>query len=144
MLAAQYWKLMRVRRIRYSKTVTHRRTETLACGTCAAMDKGLRLEAEARGVPLTFEAGHARIHLRRIPEATSYPHAEEMITVAPATVQDKCRANFERRWHEIARADPSLSHLKHRLSRHYPGRRSGKQQAHSSGCFATPAEGLTH
>lgn len=111
-LAAQSWKLMRVRRIRYSKTVTHRRTETLASGTHAAMDERLRQESQARGVPLTFEADHARVYLRRIPEATPYPHAEEMITVAPATVADKCRANFERRWHEIV----TQSHLFHTSS----------------------------
>jgi hypothetical protein len=111
-LAAQNWKLMRVRRIRYSKTVTHRRTETLACGTRAAMDEHIRLEAESRGLPLILEAGHARIHLRRIPEATPYPHAEEVITVAPAIVKDKCRANFERRWHEIV----TQTHLFHTSS----------------------------
>ncbi|MGI9107362.1 MAG: hypothetical protein ACR2G4_14070, partial [Pyrinomonadaceae bacterium] len=108
-LAAQSWKLMRVRRIRYSKTVTHRRTETLNSGTRAAMDECLHLESEKRGVPLTFESGHSRIYLRRIPEATPYPHAEEMITVAPATVADKCRANFEGRWHEVV----TQSHLFH-------------------------------
>ena len=111
-LQEQNWKLMRVRRIRYSKTVTHRRTETIACGTRAAMDERLRLESEARDVPLTFEAGQARIYLRRIPEAMPYPHAEEMITVAPATVADKCRTNFERRWHEVV----TQSHLFHTSS----------------------------
>ncbi len=112
MLAEQRWKLMRVRRIRYSKTVTHRRTETIACGTRAAMDERLRLESEARCVPLIFESCHSRIYLRRIPEAMPYPHAEEMITVAPATVKDKCRANFERRWHEVV----TQSHLFHTSS----------------------------
>lgn len=111
-LAAESWKLMRVRRIRYSKTVTHRRTETLACGTRAEMDERLRLESEARDVPPTFEGGHARIYLRRIPESTPYPHAEEMITTAPATIKDKCRANFERRWHAIV----TQSHLFHTAS----------------------------
>ena len=73
------------------------------------MDECLQLESEKRGVPLTFESGHSRIYLRRIPEATPYPHAEEMITVAPATVADKCRANFEGRWHEVV----TQSHLFH-------------------------------
>lgn len=95
------WTLMRVQRIRYAKTQVHRRTEELARGTRDEMDARLIAESLLRGVPLTHEGGHARLYLLRAPDAATYPNAEEMIVVAPGTVESKCRANFTRRWHEL-------------------------------------------
>jgi hypothetical protein len=95
------WTLMRVQRIRYAKTQVHRRTEELARGTKAEMDMRLTAESLQREVPLTHESGHARLYLLRAPDSAAYPNAEEMLVVAPGTVESKCRANFTRRWHEL-------------------------------------------
>lgn len=95
------WTLMRVQRIRYTKALVHRRTEELARGSKARMDARLEREAGRRKLPITFEGGHPRLYLLRPPDATAYPNAEEMIVVAPGTVESKSRANFARRWHEI-------------------------------------------
>lgn len=53
-------------------------------------------ESTARSVALNFEAGHARTCLRCNPKSAAYPHTEEFVTVAPATVKDKGRANVPR------------------------------------------------
>lgn len=106
------WTLMRVQRIRYTKTLVHRRTEELARGTRSEMDALLADESMRRRVPLTYEGGHARLFTLRPPEAAIYPNAEEMIVVAPGTVESKCRANFARRWHELV----EQGHLFHATS----------------------------
>lgn len=108
------WTLMRVRRIRYTKILVHRRTETLARGTRADMNTWLEREAARRRVPLTSEGGHSRLYLLRPPEAAAYPHAEEMIVVAPGTVADKSRANFARRWHELVEQGNLFRHAAER------------------------------
>lgn len=95
------WTLMRVQRIRYTKTLVHRRTEELARGTPSEMNARLEREARRRQLPLTNEGGHSRLYLLRAPEPATYPSAEEMIVVAPGTVESKSRANFARRWHEL-------------------------------------------
>jgi hypothetical protein len=95
------WTLMRVQRIRYAKTLVHRRTEELARGTRGEMDSRLAREAARLHIALTHEGGQARLFTLRAPDASTYPNAEEMIVVAPGTVESKCRANFARRWHEL-------------------------------------------
>ena len=107
------WILMRVQRIRYAKTLVHRRTEELARGTRGEMDTQLAREAARRQIPLTYEGGQARLFTLRAPDATVFPNAEEMIVVAPGTVESKCRANFARRWHELV----EQGHFFHTTSR---------------------------
>jgi hypothetical protein len=95
------WTLMRVRRIRYTKTLVHRRTDELARGTRKQMDSLPREAAVKRNSPLTNEGGHERLYIIRLPETTIYPQAEEMFVVAPGMVESKSRANFEHRWNKV-------------------------------------------
>jgi hypothetical protein len=104
---------MRVQRIRYAKALVHRRTEELARGTRSEMDSRLASEAARRRIPLTYEGGHARLFTLRAPDAAVFPNAEEMIVVAPGTVESKCRANFTRRWRELV----EQGHFFHTASR---------------------------
>ncbi len=95
------WTLMRVRRIRYTKTLVHRRTDEPARGTRRRMDILLREAAVRHNLPLTGEGGHRRLYVLRVPDSAVYPQAEEMLVVAPATVESKSRANFEHRWSRV-------------------------------------------
>ena len=95
------WTLMRVRRIRYTKTLIHRRTDEMARGTRGQMDRLLHDAAIKRKLPITDEGGHQRLYILRLPDSVRYPQAEEMIVVVPATVESKSRANFEHRWSRV-------------------------------------------
>lgn len=100
-LEAAEWTLMRVQRIRYTKTLVHRRTEALARGTRTEMRRRLEQEAARRRLPLTHEGNHPRLYLRKMPDLATYPTAEELVTIAPGTICDKARTNFESRWRRL-------------------------------------------
>lgn len=72
--------------------------------TLSRDDARMRLRALSaeHGVDITYEAGVARIYLRRREEGV-FPTADELIVAAPNTAQEKTsRANFETLWKEIA------------------------------------------
>lgn len=95
------WSLMRVRRIKYSARVTHRSTEALARGSKTMMLSRLEAYALRSRLKLTDEGDHPRLYLRRMPDPVSYPAAEELVTIAPGTIRDKARPNFESRWRRV-------------------------------------------
>lgn len=103
LLDAGDWSLMRVRRIKYSAQNTHRSTEALARGSKPTMSERLEAYALHARLPLTYEGDHPRLYLHRMPDPVAYPAAEELVTIAPGTIRDKARPNFDSRWRRVVK-----------------------------------------
>lgn len=100
-LQDQPWALYEVRRVFYAPGVADRKVEAVSTGSYADMVAALGQRAAEQLVPATVEADgpFRRVYLRRRPESgESYPQVEHLLTVAPATVQDKSRKRFSAAW----------------------------------------------
>jgi hypothetical protein len=100
-LQGKPWALYEVRRVFYAPGVADRKVEALATGGYAEMAAALAQRAAEQLDPATVEADgpFRRAYLRRRPEgSTSYPQTEHLLTVAPATVEDKARKRFNTAW----------------------------------------------
>ena len=89
------WRIYRVRRIRQSKRVVHRKIDHIAEGARAEMQAALKSLASEKQCPITYEGGIPRFYVERRDE--NHP-LEDMYVAAPAVVAEKSRAKFSQHW----------------------------------------------